>query len=410
MLSGPSSLTGMLRIGLTGGIGSGKSTVSRRLVEHGALVVDADVVAREVVEPGTPGLAEVVERFGPDVLRADGSLDRPALGRVVFSDEAARRDLEAITHPRIMARTRELFAAARPDQVLVHDVPLLVELGQQYDHHLVLVVHADAETRLERLVRDRGMSEDDARARIAAQASDDQRRAAADVWLPNEGTVDDLLERVDLLWEERLAPYDRNLLSRRSVRRPSRVELRDPDPSWPGEAALAGGRVAARLRDAGFGDLPVDHIGSTSVPGLPAKDVLDLQVRVPDLHLVETPAFEEALLAAGLADLHARQDDLHEWEPRADAWRKYLAHGCDPARVVHLHIRPDDGPGATLALDFRDWLRDDASARDEYAAMKRQAAAEHPGGSEQARGDYTAAKAPWFAEHLPRMREWAARR
>ncbi|HWM02188.1 MAG TPA: dephospho-CoA kinase, partial [Actinophytocola sp.] len=175
----------MLRVGLTGGIGSGKSTVAGRLSEHGAVVIDADRIAREVVEPGTAGLAELVEAFGDDVLTPDGALDRAALARRVFADDAARARLNGIVHPRIGERTAELMAAAPSEAIVVHDVPLLVEnkLGPAY--HLVLVVDAPVETRVARVLRDRGMSEQDARARVAAQADEPARRAAADVWLDN---------------------------------------------------------------------------------------------------------------------------------------------------------------------------------------------------------------------------------
>lgn len=195
----------MLRIGLTGGIGSGKSTVAARLAEHGAVVADADRLAREVVLPGEPALAEIAERFGPEVLAADGSLDRAALGAVVFAGDEARRDLEAITHPRIAERTAAVAATVPPDGVFVHDVPLLVELGMGGAYDLVLVVLAATETRVARLVADRGMSEEDARARIAAQATDAERRAVADVVLDNDGTADQLRDQVDRLWRARLA-------------------------------------------------------------------------------------------------------------------------------------------------------------------------------------------------------------
>jgi dephospho-CoA kinase len=194
----------MRRIGLTGGIGSGKSTVSALLAERGAVVVDADLIAREVVEPGTPGLAAVVEAFGTDVLAADGSLDRPALAAVVFADPAARRRLDGIVHPLVRARASELEAAAPPGAVVVHDVPLLVETGRAGRFDLVLVVAADVETRVARLVR-RGLTEDDARARIAAQATDEQRRAVADVVLDNSGTPEQLAAQVDRFWRERVA-------------------------------------------------------------------------------------------------------------------------------------------------------------------------------------------------------------
>ncbi|SET00946.1 dephospho-CoA kinase [Geodermatophilus poikilotrophus] len=195
----------MLRIGLTGGIGSGKSTVAGLLAARGARIVDADRIAREVVEPGTPGLQAVVAAFGQEVLTAEGALDRPALAAVVFADPDARRRLDGIVHPLVRARATELVAAAPPDAVVVQDVPLLVETGQAASYDLVLVVEADLDTRVRRLVG-RGLSEEDARARIAAQASDEQRRAVADVVLDNSGSIEDLEAQVDRFWAERVAP------------------------------------------------------------------------------------------------------------------------------------------------------------------------------------------------------------
>jgi dephospho-CoA kinase len=192
-------------MGLTGGIGSGKSTVSGLLAERGAVIVDADRIAREVVEPGTPGLAAVVEAFGPRVLNDDGSLDRPALAAIVFADPEARRRLDGIVHPLVRERGAELAAQAPPGAVVVHDVPLLVETGQAGSYDLVLVVEADPETRVARLVG-RGLSEDDARARIAAQATDEQRRAVADVVLDNSGTPAELEAQVERFWAERVLP------------------------------------------------------------------------------------------------------------------------------------------------------------------------------------------------------------
>ncbi len=193
-------------VGLTGGIGAGKSVVAGRLAELGAVVIDADQVARAVVAPGTEGLSEVVAAFGPGVLGPDGALDRPALGRLVFADEAARRRLESIIHPRVRARTAELVAAAAPDAIVVNDVPLLVEAGLIGGYHLVIVVLADEAQRIDRLVRDRGMTVDEARARIAAQATDEQRRAVADIVLVNNGSLADLRAQVDRAWADRLVP------------------------------------------------------------------------------------------------------------------------------------------------------------------------------------------------------------
>jgi dephospho-CoA kinase len=195
----------VLRIGLTGGIGSGKSTVSRLLAARGAVIVDADVIAREVVEPGTRGLAAVADAFGPAVLAADGSLDRPALAGIVFGDPEARRRLDAIVHPLVRARATEVAAGAPPDAVVVHDVPLLVEAGQAGTYDLVLVVEADPQTRVARLVQ-RGLTAEDARARMAAQATDEQRRAVADVVLDNSGTPEQLADQVERFWVERVAP------------------------------------------------------------------------------------------------------------------------------------------------------------------------------------------------------------
>lgn len=192
----------MLKVGLTGGIGAGKSEVSRLLVEHGAVLIDADRIAREVVAPGTPGLAAVVEEFGEDVLAADGSLDRPRLGSIVFADPERLAVLNSIVHPLVGARSRELEDAAADDAVVVHDVPLLTENGLAPLYDLVIVVDADPGTQLDRLLRLRGMTEDDARARMAAQATREQRRAIADIVIDNDVPLDELRRRVKDVWED----------------------------------------------------------------------------------------------------------------------------------------------------------------------------------------------------------------
>ncbi|MFE7650614.1 dephospho-CoA kinase [Streptomyces phaeoluteigriseus] len=192
----------MLKVGLTGGIGAGKSEVSRLLVACGAVLIDADRIAREVVAPGTPGLAAVVEAFGEGVLAEDGSLDRPKLGSIVFADPDRLAALNAIVHPLVGARSRELETAAPDDAVVVHDVPLLTENGLAPLYDLVVVVDADPATQLDRLVRLRGMTEEDARARMAAQATREQRRQIADIVVDNDVPLPDLERRVNDVWAE----------------------------------------------------------------------------------------------------------------------------------------------------------------------------------------------------------------
>lgn len=191
----------MLRVGLTGGIASGKSTAAAELAARGAVLVDADVLAREVVEPGTPGLAAVVARFGPEVLDGD-RLDRPALGRLVFADAGARHDLERIIHPRVRARAAEIEATADPDAVVVHVIPLLVETGQAEDFDVCVVVDLDPTTQLRRLRERNGLSAEEAQARLDAQASRAARLAVADRVLDNGGSPEDLRRQVGDLWSE----------------------------------------------------------------------------------------------------------------------------------------------------------------------------------------------------------------
>jgi dephospho-CoA kinase len=191
----------VLRVGLTGGIGAGKSEVSRRLAAYGAVVIDADQIAREVVEPGTEGLAEVVAAFGPEVLTADGALDRARLGDIVFADPELRGKLNAIVHPRVAARMAELERGAS-GPVIVHDVPLIAENGRAGAYDVVVVVDAPPKVQAERLVRRRGMTREQARARMAAQASREQRLAIADIVIDNSGSVAELDRQVGDLWAE----------------------------------------------------------------------------------------------------------------------------------------------------------------------------------------------------------------
>ena len=191
----------MVRVGLTGGIASGKSMVAEELAARGAVIIDADLLAREVVEPGTPALAAIIDRFGPEVVR-DGQLDRARLAQIVFADPLARNDLERIVHPAVRARAAELERAAGDAAVVVHVIALLVETGQHQGFDLVVTVDADHETQIQRLMLRDGFSRAEAESRIAAQASREDRKRAADVVLDNTGSLAQLREQIDALWAE----------------------------------------------------------------------------------------------------------------------------------------------------------------------------------------------------------------
>ena len=192
----------MLRVGLTGGIGAGKSEVSRRLAAQGAVIIDADAAARDVVAPGTPGLTEVIEVFGPGVLLPDGTLDRARLGDLVFADPEQRARLNEIIHPRVGARMSELEQAADPTAIVVHDVPLITENGLASAYDVVVVVDVPPRTQIDRLVKQRGMTRDQAKARIAAQATREQRLAIADMVVDNSSSLTELDRQVGDLWAE----------------------------------------------------------------------------------------------------------------------------------------------------------------------------------------------------------------
>jgi dephospho-CoA kinase len=386
-------------VGLTGGIGAGKSAVAQRLAERGAVLIDADRLAREVVATGTDGLAAVVDAFGSDVLGADGELDRPALGAKVFGDDGARRRLEQIIHPRVRARTAELTAAAAPDAIVVNDVPLLVETGLAPSYHLVVVVQADTATRIDRLIATRGMTREQATARIAAQATDDQRHAAADVLIGNDGDLDQLSAQVDLLWAARLRPYEENLRAQRAAPLlDRRLRIVAPDPLWPRQAA----RLIARIRHAvrpRMADAQVTHIGSTAVPELPAKDCIDLMLTVRTL--------DEADAVAGLLGAAGFPRRAGEWADNArgvpgETWPKRMHSTADPGRTLNLHLRVNGSPGWRYALLMRDHLRAVPQAREGYANAKQDWAAAHPDVT-----SYAQAKEPWFDAEAVAAQQWA---
>lgn len=394
----------MLRVGVTGGIGSGKSTVAHRLEELGAHVVDADVVARAVMEPGESVLERVRERFGAKVIRSDGTLDRAGLAAIVFTDPDALAALDAITGPAIAQRIAQQRSAAPPGAVTVHDMPLLVERGLWVREHVSIVVETAVETRVQRLVEQRGLDAQDARNRIAAQATDVERRAACDIVLTNDGTREDLVAAVDELWADRLSPWNQNLREGRRSRRPAQLRLSEPSAQWP----VRGARVVAKLA-AALAELPVSevsHVGSTSVPGLVAKDVVDVQIGVRDLGVADAAAFRDAMRWAGYVESQSvrnQQDTPHPATSAPEGWLKRFWGGTDPGEFVHVHVRPTGSAGWRFALLFRDWLSHEASERDGYAALKRELASGHHGTSE-----YTEAKEPWFAEAFNRAEVWAA--
>ncbi|GGK23749.1 dephospho-CoA kinase [Pilimelia terevasa] len=352
----------MLQIALTGGIGAGKSAVAARLVTRGAVLVDADVLAREAVARGTDGLAEVVAAFGPSVRAADGDLDRAALAGLVFTDAQARRRLEGIVHPRVRARAAALVAAAPPDAVVVHDIPLLAESGQAAAYPLVVVVDAARRVRLDRLVATRGMSEQDAAARIDAQATRAQRLAVADVVLPNESTPAALHAAVDRLWDRRLLPFAAHLRTGTPPPRAAPTVV-PPDPGW----AAQGDRLCARLRHAlGTAAGRVAHVGPTAVPGLPAPDVLDVQVVVDSSAAARTAA--AGCGPAGLVVPPRRTEAA-----RGEAW----AVEADALRPVTVRFTPAASPAWRQRLLLRDWLRADPAARSAWTDLQ---GARPPGG------------------------------
>ncbi|OBG27228.1 dephospho-CoA kinase [Mycobacterium sp. 852002-51057_SCH5723018] len=397
----------MLRIGLTGGIGAGKSAVSATFAKCGGVIVDGDVIAREVVEPGTEGLSSLVEAFGEDILQSDGSLDRPALAAKAFRDDDARKKLNGIVHPLVGKRRAEIIASVPGDSVVVEDIPLLVESGMAPLFPLVVVVHADAEMRVRRLVEQRGMPEEDARARIAAQASDEQRRAVADIWLDNSGSPGELEQRALDVWHNRILPFAHNLSAGEIARAPAR--LVPPDPSWRDQAR----RIINRIRTAcGHRALRVDHIGSTAVPDFAAKDVIDVQITVESLAVAE--ALAEPLLSAG----YPRIDRLTEDVPKPDArstverynhsddpslWHKRIHASADPGRPTNVHIRVDGWPNQQFALLFVDWLAANPTARADYLAVKREAER----GADGETAAYVVVKEAWYPDAYRRAWEWA---
>jgi dephospho-CoA kinase len=394
----------VLKIGLTGGIASGKSVAASRLRELGAVLVDADALAREVVEPGSPGLARIVEAFSSGILTPEGNLDRPRLGALVFGNPDRLAVLNGIVHPLVRERAAALVAAAPAGAVVVQDIPLLVETGQGSHFHLVVVVDAPDDVRVQRMVQHRHMSEADARARMSAQATRKDRLAAADVVLENSGSKEELRDAVDRLWKFRLAPFAANLSDGRVAPRTGGPVVTAARPEWQAQA----GRLLARLQAAAPEEiLTLDHVGSTAVPGLDAKDVLDLQLGVWDMAAADriAPLLAEAGFPRWPGIVTDNPKPTH---PDPADWVKRLHGNADPGRAVNVHIRTAGSPGWRFALCFRDWLRDDAAAQADYLAEKRRVARRHV--SDRSTAGYAADKETWFTEYAaPRMEAWAQR-
>jgi dephospho-CoA kinase len=340
----------------------------------------------------------------------DGSLDRPALAAKAFRDDESRQKLNGIVHPLVGKRRAEIIASVAEgsaDSVVVEDIPLLVESGMAPLFPLVVMVHADVEVRVRRLVDQRGMSEEDARARIAAQASDEQRRAVADIWVDNSGSPQDLVQRAHDVWNNRILPFAYNL-SRRQVARAA-VRLVPPDPGWPDQAR----RIVNRLQTAcGHRAIRVDHIGSTAVPDFPAKDVIDVQITVESLAVADELA--EPILAAGyprierIASDVVRPDarsavDRYDHSDDAALWGKRIHASADPGRPTNVHIRVDGWPNQQFARLFLDWLTANPEARADYLSTKQSAEAQAGGDT----ASYVDAKEPWFLDAYRRAWEWA---
>ena len=291
----------MLFLGLTGGIGAGKSTVSTELERLGAHIVDADKIAREVVAPGTPGLDMLAAEFGEEIITAEGELDRAKLAQLAFASPERTAALNAITHPLIGERTFERIAAAPQDGIVVHDMPLLLESNMQSGYHLTLVVDAPRELRVQRLVDFRGLDSDDVANRMDKQVSDSVRRAEADVLFDNSGTQEQLLAQVRETWDLRLVRMNHNLNHRHAVFGPTEIVAYRPE--WPAEASRAAKRISHILGQAAAA---VTHTGNTAEEGMPAADVIELTV-VPTgessaTHIVDS--LESAGYVRDTADTH----------------------------------------------------------------------------------------------------------
>ncbi len=387
----------VLIVALTGGIGAGKSTVAQDLRGFGAVVIDADESARWVVRPGSSGLAEVVEGFGPTVLDGRGELDRAALASTVFGDPTARKQLEAIIHPLVRAHMQDLTDQAdeRGARLVVHDIPLLVESRLDLDYPLVITVEADEDVRIRRLER-RGLPAGQSQARMATQAAVGLRTSAADVVIDNNGDEAHLARVVHDLWAQRLSPFADDLAHHVGARLEGPA-LSEWHRGWADEAARALARIGHRLGP----DVSLHHIGSTSVVGLAAKDVIDLQIGVSD-----DAAIQSALTALDPDLGYVRSEDElvpeKSYGPGVVSVQGFL-RSADPGRRAHVHIRPLGSQAWRFNLLLRDYLRANDDDRLAYEDEKRRLVHQHPESTQ----DYADAKTAFMAALHPRMEVWA---
>jgi dephospho-CoA kinase len=290
----------------------------------------------------------------------------------------------------VARRRQEIIDAVHEDAVVVEDIPLLVETGMAPMFPLVVVVSADEETRVTRVVQQRGMDEADARARIKAQAPEEQRRAIADVLLENSGSQGELVEKARDLWYNRVLPLAHNIRTRQCA--PTVHKLVPYDPAWPDDAR----RIINRIQNAcGAKALRVDHVGSTAVHGMDAKDVIDIQTTIASLDVADE--INDALANAGYPRVEHITTDMPHTADSA-LWRKRIHCAADPGRPANIHVRVDGWPSQQFALLFRDWLAANVGVQDDYLAAKRRALSAP---------DYADAMEPWFAEAYGRAWEWA---
>lgn len=330
----------MLRIGLTGGIAAGKSVVAHRFAVLGAVVVDADVLARAAVERGSDGLDEIVDAFGRGILTPDGDLDRPAMGRLVFADSSARERLNAIVHPRVRAGAGRLIGEAPDDAVVVEDIPLLVETGQAARFHLVVVVDAPDDLRVQRMVEQRGMDRTDAEQRIAAQSSRADRLREADAVLANDRGLEEILASTDALWHARIAPFRDNLAAGRAAAR------RDVPPVTAGLVGTSGlgrrvrRRVAAALPPGSSVEPRSEPEGqSASVhDDAVGEDLVQDDVRRAEVRVLVEPGAEPAVVSDAVAAAGF---------PRVEESAEQV-----PADGSAVHRSADPGVDVTVLIGF----------------------------------------------------------